>query len=331
MGKVAEIKETLTSRTPQGCRCDLERIAHQAYHRVQWSSGLVRRYHREKALIPAHLAERVDHLYRLFLAPMTLWPFNIKVALESVLDAIKSRRKLDAATELLFQVLPPVPDESTVDAVIAHEHDVQSGRYEHLVPASAAKFVASERALSKNKGFQTDWKKIADCFDVSRHADRKGVIRRTMVPERNLRADFDPDWKTKAGRFRAVFDTFCAKWNLYGMQNGKPLLQKLSVNLTPFGTMIVIPAYWSFDPKRDVDWGSITKLHKARGQHRQGPALAEGAEQRRADAAKLVELEAEANERKLRGATRHEFLCKGLGWDLGTDPKRISRLRKLLS
>ena len=310
---------------------DIERIAQQAYHRTQWSSPLVRRYHREKASIPAHLADRVEHLYRLFLAPMTLWPFNIQGFLERVLDAIKSRRKLDAATELLFEVLPPVPDENTVVAVTAHEHDVQSGRYEHLVPASVAKFDASERALSKSKAFQADWKKVTCCFKVTRYADHKGVIRRTMVPERNLRTNFDPDWKTEPGRFQAVFDTFCAKWNLYGMQKGKPLLQKLSVNLTPFGTMIFIPAYWSFDAKRDVDWGSITRLHKSRGQHRQGPSLAEGAEQRRANAAKLVELEAKAKARKLRGAKRHEFLCKGLGWDLRTDPKRISRLRKLIA
>jgi len=310
---------------------DLERIAKQAYHRAAWSIKLVRRYQRERDSIPAHLAERVDHHYRLFLAPMTLWPFNIQGFLERVLDAIKSGRKLDAATKLLFDILPPVPDENTVDAVMAHEHDVQSGRYEHLVPASVAKFAASERTLSKNRAFQADWKKVTDCFDVARHADHKGVIRRTMVPERNLRTNFDPDWKTESGRFQAVFDTFCAKWNLYGMQNGKPLLQKLSVNLTPFGTMIFIPAYWSFDPKRDVDWGSITRLHKSRGQHRQGPSLAEGAEQRRANAAKLVELESKAKARKLRGPKRHEFLCNGLGWDLRTDPKRISRLRKLLA
>jgi len=309
---------------------DLERIARQAYHRVEWSSKLVRRYHREKGLIPAHLAEPVEHLYRLFLTPMTLWPFNIQAFLERLLDTIKSRRKLDAATELLFEVLPPLPAVSTIKTVTEHEHNVQAGKYEHLVPASLAKFAASERALSANRAFKTDWKKITTCFNVTHHADHKGVIRRIMVPERNLRTNFDPDWKTEGGRFQAVFDTFCAKWNLYGMQNGKPLLQKLSVNLTPFGTMIFIPAYWSFDPKRDVDWGAITKLHKSRGQHRQGPSLAEGAEQRRADAAKLIDLEAEAKERKLRGAKRHEFLCKGLGWNPGTDAKRIFRLRKLL-
>jgi len=77
---------------------DLERIAQQAYHRTQWSTPVVHRYHRERASIPVHLADRVEHLYRFFLAPMTLWPFNIHVFLERVLDVIKSRRKLDAAS-----------------------------------------------------------------------------------------------------------------------------------------------------------------------------------------------------------------------------------------
>ena len=31
------------------------------------------------------------------------------------------------------------------------------------------------------------------------------------------------------------------------------------------GTMIFIPAYWSFDPKRDLNWLAIMALHKARG------------------------------------------------------------------
>ena len=311
-------------------KLDLERIGKQAYHRAEWSSKLVRRYYRARATFPAPLAERIDHLYQLFLAPPTLWPFNIQAFLERVLELLESGKKLDAATELLFEVLPALPDQNTVETVTAHEHDVQAGRYEHLVPASVAKFTASERELSKNKVFKADWRKVTDCFDVTPHTDHKGVIRRTMVPERNLRTNFDSDWKNETSRFQTVFDTFCAKWNLYGMENSKPLLQKLSVNLTPFGTMIFIPAYWSFDAKRDVDWGSITRLHKSRGQHRQGPALAEGVEQRRRNAVKLVKLDLQAKKRGLRGTSRHEFLCKGLGLDLRTDPKRISRLRKLL-
>jgi len=308
---------------------DLHCLAKQAYHRRDWGSKLVRRYYRSRRSIPAPLAERVEHLYHWFLTPMTLWPFNLHGFLEQVLETLESGQHPDAAMELLLDVLPSLPEEKTVEAVTAHEHDVQAGHYEHLVPASPAKFLTSERTLARNPEFREDWKKISDGFDLSSHSDHKGVIRRTMVPERNLRNNFDLDWRKPADRFAAVFDSFCAKWNLYGMQNGKPLLQKLSVNLTPFGTMIFIPAYWSFDYRRDLRWGAVTKLHKSRGQHRQGTILAEGAEQRRCDAEKLAKLDIEANSLKLRGAKRHEFLCRGLGWDIRTDPKRISRLRRL--
>jgi len=308
---------------------DLQRLAEQAYHRTDWGSKLVRRYHRARRSIPAPLAGRVEHLYEWFLTPMTLWPCNLHGLLEQILDALENGRKPDAAMELLLTVLPPLPDPKTIEAVTAHEHDVQAGRYEHLVPASPAKFLTSERTLARNPEFRADWKKIADGFDVSLHADHKGVIRRTMVPERNLRTNFALDWRKPGDRFVAVFDSFCAKWNLYGMEKGKPLLQKLSVNLTPFGTMIFIPAYWSFDYRRDLRWGAVTKLHKSRGQHRQGAVLAEGAEQRRRDAKKLTKLDAQAKSQKLRGQKRHEFLCQGLGWDIRTDPKRISRLRRL--
>ena len=308
---------------------DLHCLAKQAYHRRDWGSKLVRRYDRARRAIPAPLGERVDHLYHWFLTPMTLWPFNLHGFLEQVLETLESGQHPDAAMELLLDVLPSLPEEKTVEAVTAHEHDVQAGHYEHLVPASPAKFLTSERTLARNPEFREDWKKISDGFDLSSHSDHKGVIRRTMVPERNLRNNFDLDWRKPADRFAAVFDSFCAKWNLYGMQNGKPLLQKLSVNLTPFGTMIFIPAYWSFDHRRDLRWGAVTKLHKSRGQHRQGTILAEGAEQRRCDAEKLAKLDIDAKSLKLRGAKRHEFLCRGLGWDIRTDPKRISRLRRL--
>lgn len=310
-------------------KTDLQRLANLAYHRTDWGAKLVRRYYRARLSIPAPLAGSVEHLYQWFLAPMTLWPCNLHGFLEQILDTLENGQNPDAAAGLLLDILPPLPDPKTIEAVAAHEHDVQTGRYEHLVPASPAKFLPSERVLARNPEFRADWNMIAKNFDVASHADHKGVIRRTMVPERNLRTGFDLDWRKPGDRFSAVFDSFCAKWNLYGMENGEPLLQNLSVNLTPFGTMIFIPAYWSFDYRRDLRWGAVTKLHKSRGQHRQGVALAEGAEQRRRDAEKLVKLDAKAKTLRLRGPKRHEFLCQGLGWDLRTDPKRIFRLRKL--
>lgn len=111
------------------------------------------------------------------------------------------------------------------------------------------------------------------------------------------------------------------------MQGDKPLLIKLSVNLTPHGTMIFVPAYWSFDAKRDVRWDGVMKLHRARAPKKQGAVLAEGLEHRRSMAEKLKTLDVEAKRLRLRGGKRHAFLCDGLGLVEGTDPKRIARLR----
>jgi hypothetical protein len=62
---------------------------------------------------------------------------------------------------------------------------------------------------------------------------------------------------------------------------------------------------------------------------KQGEGLAENAAKRRSDSKKLKKLDAEAKTLKLRGEARHAFLCKGLGLDERTDPKRLARLRQI--
>jgi hypothetical protein len=111
------------------------------------------------------------------------------------------------------------------------------------------------------------------------------------------------------------------------MQGDEPLPLKLSVNLSPYGTMIHIPAYWSFDPKRDIRWDEIAKLHRVRVHGRQGSVLAEGIVRGIKDAEKLRQLDRKVLKRGLRGEKKHEFLCNGLGLDPRTSPKRLARLR----
>lgn len=91
--------------------------------------------------------------------------------------------------------------------------------------------------------------------------------------------------------------------------------------------MIHIPAYWSFDPKRDIRWDAIASLHRVRVSGRQGNALAEGFAERMKAAGKLRHLDQEALRRGLKGDKKHEFLCGDLGCVSGTSPKRIRWLR----
>ena len=115
----------------------------------------------------------------------------------------------------------------------------------------------NELAIKTDPELRRQWARIKAAFNVQAYSDHKGVIRRTMSAERNLRPSFSVNLRRREDVFHAAFDAFCLRWNLYGMQNDEPLLLKLAVNITPYGTMIHIPAYWSFDPKRDIRWDAI--------------------------------------------------------------------------
>lgn len=306
---------------------DLKCLESRAYDVAGWTADLLRRYH---ALHPGIAEPDAAHLSKLHdwaLVPLTLWPFSITDLLRECLAVLERGRPLNRRLRLIIDLLPPVPDETVCEVVAEHERLVQRGNYKDVVNTQA-KFAQAELALKADSAFQKDWQRIKAAFDVSAYQEHKGVIRRTMGAERNIRPEFAVKLSKPSETFRLAFDAFCLRWNLYGMQHDNPLLLKLAVNVTPHGTMILIPSFWSFDPKRDMRWDAINKLHRLRVPSRQGAALAEGFAERMSQAAKLRELDAEAKQRKLRGDSKHRFLCQGLGLHEGTSPKRLQRLRK---
>lgn len=113
--------------------------------------------------------------------------------------------------------------------------------------------------------------RVEDAVSGIRLPDLKGIVRRWLVQERSFHPGWDFRWETERERFQVAFDAFCHRWNLYGMENERPLLLKLTVNPTPHGLLIMILTYWSFDPKRDLNWSEINRLLEARGVPRQGP------------------------------------------------------------
>ena len=292
---------------------DLKRLQVLAYHRADGAEEALRRYHAVTPSLTAAQARWLRRLYDWMFVPITLWPFNIQDVLEDCLAALEKGKRLTSRHRLLIDFLPDPPDETTCAAVAAHELHVQEGAYENVV-RTQAKYAQNELANQSNPELQRQWKRLKTAFNVEPYRDHKGVIRRTMSAERNLRPSFSVNCRRRDDVFQAAFDAFCLRWNLYGMQNDEPLLLKLAVNLTPYGTLIHIPAYWSFDPKRDIRWEAIAKLHRARVPGRQGSALAAGLAQRMQDATKLRHLDQEARRRGLKGEKRHEFLCAGLGW-----------------
>ena len=306
---------------------DLKRLKSRAYGVADWASDVLQRYHEQVEILSKEDAAALARLHRWIFVPLTLWPFSVTDMLNECLRECETGQAISQSLRLVTELLPDVPDETVCEAVAEHERQVQRGNYENVVNTHA-KFAQAEMALRSEPGFQNDWQRIKENFDVEPYQDHKGVIRRTMGAERNMRPEFSVNMKQPGETFRLAFDAFCLRWNLYGMMHDEPLLLKLAVNVTPHGTMIIIPSFWSLDPKRDIRWEAVTKLHRLRVPKRQGAALTEGLAERMAQAEKLRELDVEAKSRKLRGESKHRFLCQRLGLVEETSPRRLSRLRK---
>ena len=305
---------------------DLKKLKVRAFDRAEWADAVLRRYHAAFLKLNGVVAQQLRTLYLWMFVPPTLWPFNVQDVLEDCLAVLEKGKCLTPRHRLIIEMLPEPPDETVCEAVAGHELHVQKGTYENLVKTQA-KYSQNKSAIRNDIQLHRQWTRIKSVFDVKNYRDHKGVIRRTMTTERNLRPSFSVNLRSRYDVFHAAFDAFCLRWNLYGMQHDEPLLLKLAVNLTPYGTMIHIPAYWSFDPKRDIRWDAIASLHRVRVAGRQGNILAEGLTERMKAAEKLRHLDKEALRLGLKGDKKHEFLCAGLGWVTGTSPKRISRLR----
>ncbi|MBL9179521.1 MAG: hypothetical protein JNM65_15770 [Verrucomicrobiaceae bacterium] len=306
---------------------DLACLDTRAYFPRRWSEEVLRSYHRVSRSLKGADGDRLRKLHDWVMAPLTLWPVEMCDALQDALAAWKEAKALTEPQRLLVDLLPEPPDAAACEIVAQHEREVQRGFYEH-VTGKSAKYAQMEVELKADPQFHADWERIKTCFKPERFADSKGVIRRTMGTERNLR----PEWPGRRGgshaAFQTAFDAFCMRWNLYGMLHDEPLLLKLAVNLTPFATMIVIPAHWSFDSKRDVRWNEVARLHRARATQKQGAALKEGKEHRRQLAAKLIKLDTEAAKLKLRGEAKHAFLIERLGLPPETSDRTLRRLRQ---
>jgi hypothetical protein len=90
---------------------------------------------------------------------------------------------------------------------------------------------------------------------------------------------------------------------------------KVTVNPTAYGTLIFIPCNISFDPRRDVDWKLVTRLHGCRVSVRQGPKLSSGRLEKLQEAAEAKRLWAEAGRKGLKGDARYDYVRERMGRD----------------
>jgi hypothetical protein len=310
-------------------RQDLRRAEQLAFASVSGAKTLLTQFH---SLTPS-AKNRRDHallekIRNWMFVPLSLWPDDLRGFGLHLAEFIQRGRELDPAATLMARLLPEAPGHTVCGPIAKYEHAVKAGNYEALI-AAQDKFDALEHELQRNPELKADWDAIKAIFDVSKYQNAAGVIRRRLVQERNFRpADWKFSWDTEAQRFQNVFDAFCHKWDLFGMEKDRPLLLKLTVTVTPYGTIIMVPKYWSFDPRRDLKWKAITKLHRTRSAQKQGPKLISNQAERRQDAKRAWELWNEATEAGMKGEGRNQWVMGRLGWDARTDESRLRRLMK---
>jgi hypothetical protein len=306
---------------------DLERFREMAFAQVMDCGELIERFHElsKKDREGGDFA-LLRKLYGWVFVPLSLWPVDLKGLAMHVLERIESGRQVDEKARLMAELLPQAPGEDVCEPIRASEHGVKAGNYEELIEAQY-KFDLLEKELAENPEWRADWERIKREFEVDRYRNNKGIIRRRMVQERNFRpADWKFSWGTEAQRFQNVFDAFCHKWNLYGIEEDRPLLLKLTVNVTPYGTVVMIPKYWSFDPRRDLKWKEIMRLHRVRSAQKQGVKLSLNRAERAREAERARRLWSEATRAGMKGDRRKQWVIERLGWDARTDESRLRRL-----
>lgn len=305
---------------------DLSRHSKLAFRRTRPGAELIKQFHSLPESVRGN--SHLERVYQWLLVPFTFWPVDIIGVAGHLFELAKTNKKPSAEIIQLIEMLGEPPSLRACTSIGTHEHGVKGGNYESLIKAQH-KFDFKEEILKQNPGFVADWKWIKSNFDVSKHQAENGVIRRRMVSERNFRSpDWDFQWKSADDRFYNVFDAFCHKWVLYGMEWDKPLLQKLSVNITPYGTMIVIPRYWSFDAYRDLKWRAITRLHQSRGVSKQGLKLSANQKERRKQAESARAFFKQASQSGMKGEKRDDWVMAKLGLHPETDRKQLWRLLK---
>jgi len=306
---------------------DLAKIERLAFKRKEACKALVRRYHALSKSAKRHPDFPIlKTVYPWLWVPYSLWPIDISGFAKDLLNIVEGEKRCPKETSLLVYLLGEFPADATQEAIAAHEHEVRVGNYESLIEAQH-KFDLREKKLAENPAFRRDWAEIKEHFDIETYRDEKKMLRRTMVQERNFRPkEWDFHWRTKEQRFRVVFDSFCHKWVLYGMEGERPLLQKLSVNITPFGTMIFIPRYWSFDRKRDLKWPAVNRLHRSREVHRQGVKLTPAQLAREGELEKALRFVEDAKAKGLKGEEKDSWVMQQLHWAPMTDARQLRRL-----
>jgi hypothetical protein len=309
---------------------DLRRLQKLAFRRAEKSGDVAKSFHR----LPSKIRQHPDyalltHVYAWLFVPYSLWPIDVDGLLRFMMEKVKAGKRFDEKIRFVVQLLGDVPELKVPAKVIEHEFMVQKGQYEPMVK-SLHKYEEFANDLAENPQLQEEWRAIRNAFNLKKlkKVNRTGVVQRRMVQERNFRPNWTFKWRKEAERFDIVFDAFCCRWDLYGMENDKPLLLKFSMNMTPYGTMLMVPRYWSLDGHRDLRWDVIAEFHRARGVLRQGPKMSMNRTAMRQETRNASDLWNQAKGLGMKGSRRDQWVMNRMGWLPHTDPSRLRTVLK---
>jgi len=157
-----------------------------------------------------------------------------------------------------------------VNALIKSEHMRLTDNFEDIY-LTEEKYSIYRTRVMENEEFRRDWQILKKRFGEIISHDK--IVLRSMEDGPGSMNRAQMSLQPRPLRFQDAFGFFCWKWFLDGMNGDEPIVAKLSFEVTPFGTTIFIPGYWSFDPKRDIKWKELIQFHRSRGIKRQGEAF----------------------------------------------------------
>lgn len=308
---------------------DLEKLSQLAFHQYDKLADHLRQLYKYLN-DPAHdsIHPQLVILRNWFLIPYSFWPIDFRGAAADICERLAAGESLDAETTALLDSLQNYPTPTAQRLVAANEHKVQRGDYDSFITSTArAKFEAKEKETLANPVLHKEWQEINAMYPVKELSDRKGIIRRRYVQERNFRSS---DWlytrATLRDRFQNRFDAFCHKHDLYGVEKDLPLLLKPSVSITAWGTLFFYPKWWSIDAARDFKTQAIIQLHKAHKPLRQGEIMSGIRSDRREKVKRILAANDKAVAAGKEGKDRYDFIIRHARLAPNTDPSYIRRL-----
>ncbi|MDB6027458.1 MAG: hypothetical protein JWM68_3681 [Verrucomicrobiales bacterium] len=263
--------------------------------------------------------------------PFTLWVLDFAGFGRMIAAKINAREEIDHRIPILLKKLEQLPSASTQERVSKHESDIQTGNYEKFL-RNSAKYDAMEKDLPNNPRIAQGWNEIQSLFDITKYRNNvTGIVRHTHLLDRGYRPsrwEYDRADDKERWLFQAFFDLFCAENNLLGMEFDRPLLARLTVIRTIFGTQLTVPRHMSFNAFDDMNWGEFQEVHADEDLGWHGPKASEGNVSKKAMLRIFYEAHEYAESQGWTGDKRWSYVENKCGLRPNTDRGTLRRLRR---